>query len=125
MEEDIKPESIQAAKQLEKDGDTKAAFAMYQKLLRGAKSYLPILTRLMVLSRKLKLYKKELVYLDKIIKIHEQQYNKNVKISDKAKSISEKLNYSLGHTDKKGNPKNVPAEIDKLEKRKTNVLKKI
>jgi len=78
----------------------------------------------MVLARKLKLYNKEIVYLDKIIKIQEQQYNKNVKLAAQVKIISEKLNYLLGHNDKKGNPKNVMAEIEKLENRKVLLLKK-
>ena len=125
MQEEPSVESIGNAKLLEKDNDLKGALAMYQALLKIAKNSVPILTRCVVVSRKLKLYKKELSYLNQLIKLLEGNYGKKIKVNSATKALSEKLNVSLGHVDKKGNPKITPEEISRLEKRKLNLLKKL
>ena len=109
---------------LEKEGDLLKALQQYDLLLKKAPSDLVILSRLMIVARKLKKYSREIAYINKAIKIHELRYarlkTKNVKVA----TISKKLNSLLGHTDKKGRNLLAIPEVEKLTKRKAIVLKK-
>ena len=96
------PISFQNAFILEKEGDLAEAVRMYNKLLKKAPSDLEILSRLMILSRKLKNYSKEITYINKAIKIHELKYTRLKSKDVKVISLSKKLNVSLGHSDKRG-----------------------
>ena len=117
--------SIQNARLLEKEGNIKQAAVMYQQLLNVSKNNLFMLTRLMVISRKLKLHNKEMAYISRIIKVHEQNYNRIKKVSKQVEALSEKLNRLLGHIDKKGKNLIASKEIVKLQKRQENLLKKL
>lgn len=118
------PISFENAYKLEKEGALSEAVRMYNKLLKKAPSDLEVLSRLMILSRKLKNYRGEISYINKAIKIHELKYarlkSKNVKVI----TLSKKLNVSLGHTDRRGKNLLLIPEVMKLKKRKDLVLKR-
>ena len=124
VKDDDVPESYDGARQLEQQGEQRKAVALYEALLKRPGDGLKIITRLIILYRKLKNYKKEAGLINKAIKIHEQRYapkklNKNVGL------ISKKLNILLGHTDKKGKNLLLPDEIVKLQNRKAMLQKKL
>ncbi|MCW3093291.1 MAG: hypothetical protein JWP81_4360 [Ferruginibacter sp.] len=119
------PVSIESAAMLEKEGEFARAVAMYEKLVKKFPSNLAVLDRLMILSRKLKEYKKELTYIDTAIKIHEQKYSSLKSKDVKVVQLSKRLNALLGHTDKKGKNLLAIPEVERLKKRKAVVLKKI
>lgn len=110
---------------LEQEGDFAKALQVYDKLLKINKSDLNILSRLMILSRKLKKYKQEIQYIDKAIGIHEKKYTAQKPKGSKVVSISKQLNTLLGHTDKKGKSLLAIPEVERLKKRRATVEKKI
>lgn len=116
--------SFQNAFLMEREGELSKAASMYDKLLVKSPEDLDVLYRLMIISRKLKNYTKEINYINKAIKIFETKYSRLKTKDVKVASISRKLNSLLGHTDKKGkNLLSIP-EVEKLKKRKEIVLKK-
>lgn len=122
----IKGEQVHMAdaRALEQQQNHQAAALLYEKLLQQSPGNLPVIQRLIILYRKLGDIKKELRYIDLAIKKHRQHYSIRQKLNKKATTISHQLNKLLGHTDKKGKPVEVPAEVLKLELRKTRLLKK-
>jgi len=119
------PVSFQHAVVLEKEGDLARAASMFDQLLKKAPSDLLVLSRLMIISRKLKKYSREITYINKAIKIHELRYSKLKTRNLKVATLSKKLNTLLGHTDRKGKNLLAIPEVEKLKKRKEVVLKKM
>jgi len=119
------PVSFKNAYLLEKEGDLSKAVRMYDKLLKKAPSDMNVFSRLMILSRKLRDYRKEITYINKAIKIHELKYDKLKSKDVKVVSLSKKLNTLLGHTDKKGKNLLTIPEVVKLKKRKEVALKRM
>lgn len=119
------PVTVENAALLEKEGEQEQAAAMYEKLLQKEPADQAILSRLMIISRRLKAYKKELGYINQAIKIYEQRYDRLKSKDVKVVALSKKLNRLLGHTDQRGkNLLDIP-EVIKLKKRKAVVMKKM
>ncbi len=117
------PVSPSAAASLEKDGNLEAAAIMYEQLLKLAPDNLNIMARLMIIYKKLKKYRKEIIVINKAIIVHQKLHtpiNKNRKV----RAISSQLNSLLGHTDRKGKNLLVVPEVEKLAKRKLVASKK-
>lgn len=114
-----------SAREHELEGDLKTAAKLYEKEMKATSIKLPILKRLMIIYRKLKMYRQELVCINHSIRIHEQQYQPSKKANFLISNISDKLNKLFGYTDKKGRHIMPPEEIRQLEQRKTIVLKKM
>ena len=82
--------------------------------------------RLMMLFRKQKKYKQELDIIKKGIRVFEEFYKSKIpKNSKTITAISNKLNKSVGLSDKKGNSLYNPEPIAKWKKRQIIVEKKI
>jgi tetratricopeptide (TPR) repeat protein len=124
VKDDDVPSTFDGARQLEQRGDIKEAVELYESLLKRSPEDLKIITRLIILYRKLKDYKKEMGLINKAIKIHEQRYLPK-KATKQVSLISKKLNILLGHTDKKGKNKLLPQEIVKLQNRRSLLQKKL
>ena len=119
------PVSFEHAFLLEKDGELEKAAQVYEKLLKKTPSDLSILSRLMIIFRKLKNYRKEISYINQAIKIHEEKYARLKSKDVKVVALSKKLNMLLGHTDKRGkNLLSIP-EVVKLKKRKEVASKRM
>lgn len=117
--------SFENALILEKEGEWAKAVTMYDKLMKKVPEDLEVLSRLMIASRKLKNYKHEVTYINKAIKIHESKYARLKTDNRKVATLSKQLNKLLGHTDQKGKNLLAIPEVEKLQKRKETVLKKI
>lgn len=127
MEVAAKNETIVSFKNaflLEEEGELEKARSMYERLLKKAPSDLKVLARLMIISRKLKNYSKELIYINQAIKVHEQKFTSLKSTDAKVVSLSKKLNSLLAHTDKKGKNLLAIPEVELLKKRKEVVLKR-
>jgi len=113
----------------EKNEDNDSAVEVYQHAIKQSPSSEAPYQRLMILYRKAKEYKKELVVINDGIRSFKQQFEHKHKqspvISTKAARVSKTLAKSLGLTDKKGNAVHIPEPILKWEKRKQLLLKKI
>jgi|GEM_PF-3528739 len=120
-DDDVTPD-YDGARELEQKGFYKEAAALYEKLLKAAPNNLRIVSRLLIVYRRLKDVKKEVQYIDKAIAIQQQYFTSRATPDKTITSISKKLNTLLGHTDKKGKPVLVPAEIAKLQERKKRLL---
>lgn len=121
----ITDDELAKAVQFEKSNVPKEAAKLYEGLLRQQSSNEKILTRLIINYRKLKDYKKELKHINSLIKVHQSFYSPQNRKGAIVISISEKINKSLGATDKKGNTIYTDDAIKKLEKRKVIVEKKV
>lgn len=119
-----KSETYDDALLLERKGELKPAATIYRSLHKQAPKNLKILSRLMIVYRKLKDPVNEIKYIDAAIKIHEQYYTSGKNADKKIIAISRKLNLLLGHTDKKGKPMLKPDELLKLEMRKKRLQDK-
>lgn len=117
--------SYDGAYTLEKEGELEKAIALYEKLLKKSPSELSILTRLMIVYRKLKNYSKEISFIDRAVAIHENKYAQVKSTNARVVSLSKKLNVSLGHTDKRGKSLLTIPEVVKLQKRKEVALKRL
>jgi len=122
-DDDVTPD-YHGARELEQKGFYKEAAALYEKLLKAAPNSLRIINRLLIVYRKLKEVKKEIHYIDKAIAIQQQYFASRATPDKTITNISKKLNALLGHTDKKGKPVLVPAEVLKLQERKKRLLAK-
>ena len=119
------PVSFEHASNLEREGELEKAAQVYEKLLKKTPTDLSILSRLMIISRKLKNYRKEISYINQAIKIHEEKYARLKSKDVKVVALSKKLNMLLGHTDKRGkNLLSIP-EVVKLKKRKEVASKRM
>lgn len=114
-----KTPAYQDALLLEKKGELKEAVIIYKALHKEASQNIKILTRLMIVFRRLKDAVNEIKYINAAIKVHDQYYaTSRTHTYSKTIVISKKLNLLLGHTDKKGKPLLKPAELMKLKMRK-------
>ncbi|MEO5892969.1 MAG: hypothetical protein ABIQ31_22155 [Ferruginibacter sp.] len=119
------PVSFDNATLLEMEGELLKAALMYEKLLKKAPSDMSVLSRLMVIYRKQKDYRKEIIHISAAIKIHEQKYARLKSKNAKVVLLSKKLNTLLGHTDKRGkNLLDIP-EVTRLKKRKEVAQKRM
>jgi len=125
LTDDLRDDDIIKAVSFEKANEPKGAIKIYEILLKHRPSNEKILTRLIINYRKIKDYKKELKCINALIKVHESFYAPKKRKGASIISISEKINKSLGATDKKGNRIYTDDSIKKLEKRKLSVEKKI
>jgi hypothetical protein len=119
-----KAPAYQDALLLEKKGELKQAAGIYKALHKAAPQNIKILTRLMIVYRKLKDAANEIRYINAAIKVHEHYYTGRTHADSKTIAISKKLNLLLGHTDKKGRPLLKPAELIKLEMRRKRLQDK-
>lgn len=117
--------TYQNAYSLEKQGRPEEALAQYEKLLKKSPADLGILSRLMIVSRKLKDYRREITFIDKAISIHENKYTRLKSTDAKVASLSKKINVLLGHTSKRGQNLMTIPEVVKLKKRKEVALKRM
>jgi len=88
--------------------------------------------RLMIFYRKRKEYKKELILINRALKVFGDHFKKQAstvlaaaKSQAAIKRLSAKLNQSSGLTDKKGKPRYVPEPVLRWTKRKQTVQEKI
>ncbi|MEP6710863.1 MAG: hypothetical protein ABJA37_00525 [Ferruginibacter sp.] len=125
VRDDHIPETFEQALAFEQDKQFKLARTLYEKLLKATPGNMKLLTRLMIVCRKLKDYKNEIKYIDRALKIQEAFYGRTKISAPKINTLSKKLNLLLGHTDKKGKTLIASDEILKLQKRKEIVMKKM
>lgn len=106
--------------------DTSSAIELYKQILKKDSLQKNAYDRLMIIYRQEKNYKKELSVINSGIKTFEKFYKTALgKPSKKISDISEKLNKAFQLVDKKGNSLYNPEPIDKWQKRKEVVEKKI
>lgn len=106
--------------------DSSSAVEMYNEVLEKDPLQTHAYDRLMIIYRKEKNYKKELSVINSGIKTFEKFYKTSAgKPSKKIRDISEKLNKAFHLIDKEGTPLYNPEPIDRWEKRKEVVEKKI
>jgi hypothetical protein len=118
-------ELMSEAEEAEKS-DPSSAIDLYKQVLKKDVLQTRAYDRLMILLRKEKNYKKELSVIDAGIKAFEKFYETSLgKPSKKIRDISEKLNKAFHLTDKEGTPLYRPEPIDRWQKRKEVVEKKI
>ena len=106
--------------------DTSSAIELYNQILKKDPLQKHAYDRLMIIYRQEKNYKKELSVINSGIKTFEKFYKTALgKPSKKISDISEKLNKAFQLVDKKGNSLYNPEPIDRWQKRKEVVEKKI
>jgi len=106
--------------------DPSSAIEMYNQILKKDPLQIRAYDRLMMVYRKEKNYKKELSVINAGIKTFEKFYQKQLgKPSRKITEISSKLNKAFRLVDKKGNSLYAPEPIDRWEKRRGVVEKKM
>ena len=106
--------------------DPSSAIEIYQEILKKDPLQTNAYDRLMIMYRKEKDYKKELSVINLGIKTFEKFYkDQSGKPSRKISEISKQLNKAFHLVDKKGNSLYAPEPIDRWQKRKQIVEKKI
>ena len=106
--------------------DTSSAVELYNQILKKDPLQKNAYDRLMIIYRQEKNYKKELSVINSGIKTFEKFYKTaSGKPSKKISDISKKLNKAFHLVDKKGNSLYNPEPIDRWQKRKEVVEKKI
>ena len=119
--------AIDSARAAESEGRLEDAAKIYEELFADEPLNETVANRLMIIYRKLKLYKKELKVINRGVKSFEAFYRsrnkhrKNKTIADLSSALSLKTEL----TDKKGNFAYEPEPIAKWKKRKLIVEKKI
>ncbi len=99
--------------------DPSLAIGLYNQVLKKDPLQTHAYDRLMILYRQEKNYKKELSIINSGIKAFEKFYKEQLgKPSKKISEISGKLNKAFHLVDKKGNSLYAPEPIDRWEKRK-------
>lgn len=117
--------TIEQANEAEEKEDISLAIKDYEEAIKTNPLTEKAYDRLMILYRKEKDFKNELIIITAGIKTFEDFYKSKKSSSKKIATISKKLNKSFGLTDKKGNALYDPEPIAKWKKRKAVVLKKI
>jgi hypothetical protein len=118
--------SINTSKRIiQKEDTTFEEIKKYEELVRSFPKRESYYTRLMILYRKIKNYKKELAIIEKGIKIFKQMMLPKKAAGKNVLSLSKKINKAFGLIDAKGNNVHIPEPIAKWEKRKEVVLKKL
>jgi len=106
--------------------DPSAGIVLYNQILKADPLQTHAYDRLMILYRKEKNYKRELSIINLAIKTFEQFYKaQSGKPSKKISEISKKLNKAFHLVDKNGNSLYAPEPIDRWQKRRGVVEKKI
>jgi len=106
--------------------DPISAIETYQEILKKDPLQTNAYDRLMIIYRKEKDYKKELSVINLGIKTFEKFYkDQSGKPSRKISEISKQLNKAFHLVDKKGNSLYAPEPIDRWQKRKQIVEKKL
>ncbi|MGN6297168.1 MAG: hypothetical protein ACTHM7_10345 [Ginsengibacter sp.] len=106
--------------------DPSVAIELYHRILETDPLQAHAYDRLMILYRRDKNYKKELSIINEGIKIFEKFYKaQSGKPSKKISDISKKLNKAFHLVDKQGNSLYAPEPIDRWQKRKKVVEKKM
>ena len=120
-----KHELLEKASEAETREDWEEAAKLYEKVIKKDQLEEFAYNRLFISYRKLGEYKKELDAIDAGIEAFEKFYaSHRPKKTGKVSTISNKLNKSLGLTDKKGNSLYDPEPIGKWKRRKAVVEKK-
>jgi len=118
-------ELISKAEEAEKT-DPSLAIETYKQIVEKDPLQTRAYDRLMILYRKEKDYKKELSIINSGIKTFEKFYKDQLgKPSKKISEISKQLNKAFHLIDKKGNSLYAPEPIDRWQKRKEVVEKKM
>jgi hypothetical protein len=122
-------EGIRAAEKAIKEEKFAHATAVYEKLAKYTRNDEYIFSRLMMLYRKQKMYRKELQTINTAIRqITEAFYAKGQKLFAKkplVKRMSNALSKSLGLMNAKGKPLYEPPPVAQWKKRREIVLKKL
>ncbi|MGN6193620.1 MAG: hypothetical protein ACTHOB_01700 [Ginsengibacter sp.] len=106
--------------------DPSSAIKLYQQILKTDPLQIHAYDRLMIVYRQEKNYEKELSIINSGIKAFEKFYKEQSgKPSKKISEISKKLNKAFHLVDKKGNSLYSPEPIDRWQKRKETVEKKM
>lgn len=114
------------AMQLEKQADNQAAIEIYENQLKHHPLEAYVYDRLMILYRREKEYKKELVLINTAIeKFKTLLQPSSSSQSRKIATLSRSILAATGLTDKKGHPLYYPQPISKWEKRKQHLRNKI
>jgi len=105
--------------------DKEAAIEEYKKIAVAYPLNEKVYDRLMILLRQLKRHKEELWWINKAIRIFEENFRKKkVKPTAKIASISKSLIRSMGLADKKGKSYYLPQPIARWTRRKELLEKK-
>ena len=119
-------EILSEAKEAEIAENFESAIYLYKEAIATDSLNEQAYDRLMMIFRKQKKYKNELDIIKKGIKVFEGFYNsKKTRRSRTITEISNRLNKTIGLSDKKGNSLYSPEPISKWKKRKLIVEKKI
>ena len=114
------------ARNHELEGRFEKAVTIYQRLLKKDSSNPRIYDRLMILYRKLKEPEKELQIIQKALKAFESLYSrKSVAPTRKISALSTALLKATGLVDRKGKNLYVPEPLDRWQKRKSLLEKKM
>jgi hypothetical protein len=115
---------LNEASEMEKR-DREAAIEEYKKIAVAYPLNEKVYDRLMILFRQLKMNKEELWWINKAIRIFEENF-RNTKVTPAAKiaSISRSLIRSMGLADKKGKAYYLPQPIARWTRRKELLEKK-
>ena len=106
--------------------DSSSAIEIYNDILKKDPLQTHAYDRLMIIYRKEKNYKKELAVINSGIKTFENFYKTSAgNPSKKIRDLSEKLNKAFHLVDKKGVPVYNPEPMERWEKRKVVVERKI
>jgi hypothetical protein len=106
--------------------DPSSAIEIYNGILKTDPLQIRAYDRLMIIYRQGKNYKKELSVINSGIKTFEKFYKEqSAKRSKKISEISEKLNKAFHLVDKKGNALYNPEPIDRWQRRRETVEKKM
>lgn len=122
-------ETLSKARDAESAGKLEDAAGHYEQLIKDNSSDEFVFDRLMILYRKLKLYKEELRTINKGIKVFEDIYKKRTgrksAKQEKLTTLSNAFMKSAGLKDKKGNLLYMPEPLSRWMKRKAVVEKKL
>jgi tetratricopeptide (TPR) repeat protein len=120
-------EYIKQAKEAENEGDIETAIKLYEKAIRQKPLIEQPYNRLMILYRKEKEYNKELKVIDKALEIFTHYYDEkkaSFKSSDKIVRLSKAILKSVS-AGKKSGENNYPEPVSRWLIRKKTVEKKI
>lgn len=122
-------EILDQARESESQGKLEDAAVRYEQLVKENSSDQLVFDRLMIIYRKLKLYKDELRIINKAIKVFEDLHKKparrNREKQQKLTTLSDAFMKSAGLKDKKGNLVYIPEPLSRWMKRRSIVEKKL
>ena len=122
-------EILDQARESESQGKLEDAAVRYEQLVKENSSDQLVFDRLIIIYRKLKLYKDELRIINKAIRVFEDLHKKpgrrKSEKQQKLSTLSEAFMKSAGLKDKKGNLVYIPEPISRWMKRRAVVEKKL